>query len=202
MENKRRVLYRKELEWLALAKEYLVKNDFWGYQYNARDAAHDLFFENENLRIEFLEIIPVHELAATRDTLDLLATMSGSDNLNYCGYRQNMKRENVVNNIEMIEQTMKKYLSLHTCYTIFYSWQSDTESKYNRSFIEEAIAKAIKQTNERTNASLSLDENANGVPGSPDIFNAKKQKLIVRSASSQTLHRLVRLAARAFRILM
>jgi hypothetical protein len=62
--------------------------------------------------------------------------------------------------------------------TIFYSWQSDLPNKTNRSFIQEALEKAIKEIADtdlenadrpETETRLELDKDTKGVTGSPPI---------------------------------
>jgi hypothetical protein len=63
--------------------------------------------------------------------------------------------------------------------TIFYSWQSDLSHKTNRSFIEEALKKAIREISRdtdlenadrpETETQLELDKDTKGVTGSPPI---------------------------------
>ncbi|MCI5194905.1 MAG: hypothetical protein D3919_01475 [Candidatus Electrothrix sp. AW5] len=69
--------------------------------------------------------------------------------------------------------------------TIFYSWQSDSENKINRNFIEDALKKAIKQLkrNEdvlsamRDDSSIELDKDTQGVSGSPPIVDTILKKI-------------------------
>ncbi|CAK8710670.1 hypothetical protein GKODMF_01375 [Candidatus Electrothrix gigas] len=69
--------------------------------------------------------------------------------------------------------------------TIFYSWQSDSENKINRNFIEDALKKAIKQLkrNEdvlsamRDDSDIELDKDTLNVPGSPPIVDTIFEKI-------------------------
>lgn len=61
---------------------------------------------------------------------------------------------------------------------IFYSWQSDLTSKYNRSFIENAIKNVMKEIkNINTDINITLDESIKKVQGSPDIINTILYKI-------------------------
>lgn len=57
--------------------------------------------------------------------------------------------------------------------TAFYSWQSDTPGKWNRNFIEDALAEAIKRLHADTSIDAAhrviVDRDTQGVPGSPPI---------------------------------
>src|SRR6266446_241494 len=60
--------------------------------------------------------------------------------------------------------------------TVFYSWQSDTPAKLNRSFIEKALDAAIKRIKSDATlepavrgTELAVDKDTQGVPGSPPI---------------------------------
>jgi len=59
-------------------------------------------------------------------------------------------------------------------HTIFYSWQSDLENRTNRSFIEDALEKALKILHQDLevhpalrDAEFRLDKDTAGVPGTP-----------------------------------
>ncbi len=58
--------------------------------------------------------------------------------------------------------------------TIFYSWQSDLESKTNRSFIEDALKRVVKaiKNDDSIQVEPVLDRDTKNVPGSPDIARA------------------------------
>lgn len=64
-------------------------------------------------------------------------------------------------------------------YTVFYSWQSDIESKFNRSFIQDALEKAARNISNNRNFSLEavIDRDTYGVPGSPSIVEAITGKI-------------------------
>lgn len=64
-------------------------------------------------------------------------------------------------------------------FTVFYSWQSDIENKYNRSFIEDALEKAAKNISNDTNYSLEavVDRDTYGIPGSPSIVESITAKI-------------------------
>ena len=57
--------------------------------------------------------------------------------------------------------------------TVFYSWQSDTESKFNRSFIKKCLEDAVKILNHNwlLEDAVRIDQDTKGVPGVPDIAN-------------------------------
>lgn len=52
---------------------------------------------------------------------------------------------------------------------IFYSWQSWSLSKTNRSFIEDALKQAIKKLNKELEIEMEMDRDTKDVPGSPSI---------------------------------
>lgn len=68
--------------------------------------------------------------------------------------------------------------------TIFYSWQSDSDAKLNRNFIEDAINKAIAKLGSDIEVvealrgdDLQLDKDTKGVPGSPAIVDTILEKI-------------------------
>lgn len=65
--------------------------------------------------------------------------------------------------------------------TIFYSWQSDLPNKTNRTFIEEALERAIKGLSQGAEIEKamrpSLDKDTQGVPGSPPIVETIFKKI-------------------------
>src|SRR6266702_580043 len=62
---------------------------------------------------------------------------------------------------------------------VFYSWQSDLDGKTTRSFIEEALKKAIKvlQKDDTLDVGLVIDRDTKDVPGSPDIAKTILEKI-------------------------
>ena len=54
---------------------------------------------------------------------------------------------------------------------IFYSWQSDLDGKTTRSFIEDALRRAIKSLRKDDTLDVEpvIDRDTKDVPGSPDI---------------------------------
>lgn len=56
---------------------------------------------------------------------------------------------------------------------IFYSWQSDLDKKYNRSFIKDALESAINDVNRDLSLEeaerIEIDHDTKGVPGTPDL---------------------------------
>ncbi|MEQ8456659.1 MAG: hypothetical protein RLO52_42785 [Sandaracinaceae bacterium] len=57
--------------------------------------------------------------------------------------------------------------------TIFYSWQTDAPNNVNRSFIEQALERAVRELNaeivEAERDEVELTQDTQGVPGTPDI---------------------------------
>lgn len=64
-------------------------------------------------------------------------------------------------------------------FTVFYSWQSDIESKYNRSLIEDALKKAVKKITDNEDLELEavIDRDTYGMPGSPSIVESITSKI-------------------------
>jgi hypothetical protein len=63
--------------------------------------------------------------------------------------------------------------------TIFYSWQSDLPSKINRGFIREALSIAIREVTKDLSLyeDPRLDQDTQGIPGSPEIVNSILTKI-------------------------
>lgn len=64
-------------------------------------------------------------------------------------------------------------------HTIFFSWQSDLENKYNRSFILDVLEKASKAFSKDENFSLNavIDRDTYGLAGSPSIVESITDKI-------------------------
>lgn len=60
---------------------------------------------------------------------------------------------------------------------VFYSWQSDRTSKFNRNFIEEAIEKAIKNVASDGTIEPRLEQGPQGEPGSKSLHRAILDKI-------------------------
>lgn len=64
-------------------------------------------------------------------------------------------------------------------HTIFYSWQSDLENKYNRTFIQECLEKACRIISKDANYNIDavIDRDTYGIAGSPSIVEAITGKI-------------------------
>ncbi|MDP4209148.1 MAG: nucleotide-binding protein [Bacteroidota bacterium] len=64
-------------------------------------------------------------------------------------------------------------------HTIFFSWQSDLENKYNRSFIQDVLEKASKAFSKDKNFSINavIDRDTYGLAGSPSIVESITDKI-------------------------
>ena len=61
---------------------------------------------------------------------------------------------------------------------IFYSWQSDSDNRYNRNFIENSLKKAIKEINrEDLDFEFIIDRDTRNIPGMPSIENTIIEKI-------------------------
>lgn len=176
-QNPLNMMPNNELEWLALAKRYIRERDYQYYTERIRDAAFDLFYDGENLRKEFLNLIPVSELATVRYTMDILKTISSFYVDEWSGYRGSIKEQVLLENIDKIEKIMQKELSIRSNFTIFYSWQCDSDKKFNRNCIENCLSNAINRINKVIDYTLILDKNTIGESGSPDIVNVILNKI-------------------------
>lgn len=176
-QNPLNMMPNNELEWLALAKRYIRERDYQYYTERIRDAAFDLFYDGENLRKEFLNLIPVSELATVRYTMDILKTISSFYVDEWSGYRGSIKEQVLLENIDKIEKIMQKELSIRSNFTIFYSWQCDSDKKFNRNFIENCLSNAINRINKVIDYTLILDKNTIGESGSPDIVSVILNKI-------------------------
>jgi len=64
-------------------------------------------------------------------------------------------------------------------FTIFYSWQSDLDAKYNRNFILDALEKSVKALGRDDSITLDalVDRDTMGLPGSPSIVESITAKI-------------------------
>lgn len=171
-------LYRKELEILKIVKERFDHCDYHsGFAY----AIDELFFENgNNLRADFLEIVPVPKLQETISILLFLKTIyaSTSDGRISSNYGSRSQQKAIAE-IEELENMISEEANRRFSFRVFYSWQSDTRSTFNRNFIESCLESAVKRVNDNHSDSplLCVDKDTRGVPGSPDIINTILQKI-------------------------
>ena len=172
------VLYRKQIELLEITKNQLMNGKYFeGY----RESIAELFLTgNNHLRDDFLEIIPVSELEWVKRLLFFLSTVcsSGGGKIGSIG-GLNKSVGDTINEITTLQELITSQCNERFHYGVFYSWQSDTKSTYNRNLIESALAKAIKDVNSKITSgpSVSLDKDTKDVPGSPDITPTILQKI-------------------------
>lgn len=64
-------------------------------------------------------------------------------------------------------------------YTVFYSWQSDLDNRFNRSFIQDALEKAARTISNDQSFALEavIDRDTYGMPGSPSIVESITGKI-------------------------
>lgn len=60
---------------------------------------------------------------------------------------------------------------------LFYSWQSDLPHRSNRNYINSAITKACKISEEELHIKITIDKDTLNIPGSPDIINTIREKI-------------------------
>jgi len=60
---------------------------------------------------------------------------------------------------------------------VFYSWQSDSEVRFNRYFIEDCLKRAIKKLNRTDLSELVIDRDTKNVAGMPDIGQTILEKI-------------------------
>lgn len=60
---------------------------------------------------------------------------------------------------------------------IFYSWQTDSDPNFNRSFIEDCLKRAISKLNREDLSNLIIDRDTKNVAGMPDIGHTILEKI-------------------------
>jgi len=81
-------------------------------------------------------------------------------------YRGDRRVRDVIDDITELQDMIKTECNRRFHFGIFYSWQSDIESKYNRNFIEDALEKSVKNINKviADGSLLSVDKDTREVP--------------------------------------
>lgn len=170
-------LIKKGISFLEYFLQTTEKNGFTSDVCNPnRDGFYYIFFNEQSIRDEFLLCFPIERINEFCSTLSFMYLVSGSmgDAMSTNGrLRKISSLKQSLNDIKIcLENTIKKY-----SYCIFYSWQSDLGNSTNRSFIEDALEKAIKEINNELNLPLVLDKDTSGKTGSPDIVNSILRKI-------------------------
>ena len=60
---------------------------------------------------------------------------------------------------------------------VFYAWQTDTDERFNRYFIEDCLKRAIRKLNREDLSDLVIDRDTKNVPGMPDIGHTILEKI-------------------------
>lgn len=124
----------------------------------------------KDILIKELELSVFNELDDFLKDLERKSTFTDSTTKN--DYEDTInKLENYRNIISEIKLVKKEYK------TIFYSWQSDLEPKFYRTFIQNSVESVIKKINNNFNLDIHLDESTRYTPGSPDITNTILSKI-------------------------
>ncbi len=61
--------------------------------------------------------------------------------------------------------------------SVFYSWQTDNDPSFNRSFIEDCLKRAITKLNREDLSDLVIDRDTKNIPGMPDIGHTILEKI-------------------------
>src|SRR5687767_9994595 len=61
--------------------------------------------------------------------------------------------------------------------TVLYSWQTDSDDRFNRYFIEDCLKRAIRKVNREDLSDLLIDRDTKDVPGMPDIGHTILEKI-------------------------
>lgn len=175
-------LYRKEIQMLEITKRLFQAGKYHG---GYRESIDELFYENDqHFRREFLNIIPVENLEWIKNLLSFLKTVDsssrrGSQTFIKAMYFNERNATELIAEITKLQELIETQCNERFNFGVFYSWQSDTDTKFNRNFIEDSLKKSIKEANRRKpyGPFLSLDKDTRGVPGSPDIVTTILQKI-------------------------
>lgn len=94
-------------------------------------------------------------------------------------YGRTKNVDDVIDEIIELQRIIKEQCNERFHYGVFYSWQSDSNSRYNRDFIERALKNAVKTVNTKIfdGTLIALDKDTKNIPGSPDITPTIMQKI-------------------------
>ncbi|MDN4617665.1 nucleotide-binding protein [Paenibacillus sp. PsM32] len=153
-----------------------VKNSY-NEVFNYRDSFHNIFYDGRKLDELFLSIFPIKELNKFIDVLSIVQTanMISGDKIESVSGRS-IKVADLIDALENIKLSIVQVITTRGL-NIFYSWQSDLDNSTNRSFIESALEKSIKQFNTESALPFSLDKDTSNRAGSPDISKTILEKI-------------------------
>jgi hypothetical protein len=175
MDDRKRLIKSSEI--ITSSVQFLEgKNIIVPFPYSK--GIHAIFFADDQLDKFFVEMFPTSLLDSYIRFLTFMSAIgsqAGEDvhSANGISYKVNSIKEQL-NNLLALIQSM---LGSGGMFNIFYSWQSDLPNTVNRSFIENALNKAINQINNEIHLNLKLDQDTRGVAGSPDIIRAILDKI-------------------------
>lgn len=141
----------------------------------------NIFFTQNRLDELFTFLIPIEKLANISRILSIINNYYTYDYQNdeiilKDNYYNIIKITALIDGLQDFKILLEKYLMVNTS-KIFFSWQSDSPNKTNRSFIEKSIQKAISNVNKKLNLCLELDKDTINRAGSPDIVNTILNKI-------------------------
>jgi hypothetical protein len=145
--------------------------------FKRRDSFHHVFYNGNRLDELFLYIFPVEKLEHISGILSAIETASGSvgDELLSYGGRET-KKEELVSSLETINFYLQQSITSQG-FNIFYSWQSDLQNNTNRSFIETALEKAVREVSKELIIPFVKDMDTTNRTGSPDIAKTILEKI-------------------------
>lgn len=138
-----------------------------------------MFFENNlNLRFEFIQLFNPKNIVPVRNTIELLKDCTDIRQNSLIGLNgKNCKIDKIIENIDVIIETLEGAKTDLSSHTVFYSWQSNKLPSTNRNFIKDCIEKAIERINLELPYSLVFDSDTRGTPGAPMINDAIFRKI-------------------------
>lgn len=146
------------------------------------------FLDGRDIKNEILNDIPLRERPNFSRAVNIISTFNSWTRISVHNRNPN---GDILKSVQFVTAKLEEVVATKTQeittqeIKVFYSWQSTTEKKTNNYFIKGAIRDALKEIKksypieERDNqvATISLDQDTQGVSGSPDIFNTICRKI-------------------------
>lgn len=169
---------QKGIDLIDLLQKEVTSNRSVAPVLHHRNSFYHLFYDNNRIEELFLFPIPIDRLDVIVSFMSTIQSASGymDNTLTSCKGRGKITYEDLVSLLEEFQGYLRDMLCTYGL-NLFYSWQSDLSNSTNRSFIEDALEKAIKSTAQEAALPLKLDKDTAGRAGSPDIIQAILEKI-------------------------
>lgn len=169
---------KKGIDLLELLIKELSESKSFEPIFKRRNTFYHVFYNGEKLDDLFIFLFPIDMIEDISNILSSIRTAAGIGPGFISGPNGGIRIDcpTLIVKLKAINGYLKDAIAANS-FKVFYSWQSDLPNSVNRNFIENALTKAISNTQKETQVPLALDKDTSDRAGSPDIVQTILDKI-------------------------